>query len=174
MMKTAKQYLMESLIIFGQMFQLPKPSPEYLESIQVALRAYGWTVGDFKKVLWQLVKDDSYAESARFGKYPTIHDFLRVKKQLEAQPFYTALSAYLSGDWFVKEHINKIATPAQKDALLMSGGLENLYARATDEKSTPIYKLLNLVANNENANNKNDNSVLTIGTPQKTLEIKDK
>lgn len=149
-MKTVKQFMMEQLIVFGKLYQLPNvPSPEYLEALQVALRSYGWKLGDFRKVLSQLTQDDSYAETARFGKYPTIHDFLRVKKAMDSTPFYTALAAYLSGDWWEKENVKKLATPEQNNALVLAGGLNILFQRATGEKSTPVYKLVELVAKNE-------------------------
>ncbi len=149
-MKTAKQFMMEQMIIFGKLYQLPSvPTPEYMEALQVALRSYGWTIGDFRQALAQLTRDDSYAETARFGKYPTIHDFLRVKKQTDSQPFYKALGAYLSGDWWEKDTIKQLATPEQHNAILLAGGLENLHARATGDKPTPVYKLVELVSKNE-------------------------
>lgn len=148
-MKTTKQYMGEQLIIFANLFQLPNPTMEYIESLQIALRSYGWTLGDFRKALSQLTRDDAYAETARFGKYPTIHDFLRIKKQTDNQPFYTALGAYLAGDWWAKETVTQLATPEQNNALVLSGGLDNLYNRANGEKSTPVYKLVELVAKNE-------------------------
>ena len=149
MEKTAKQYMMENLIIFGKLYQLPNPAPEYLEALQAALRSYGWTLGDFRHALSQLTKDDTYAETARFGKYPTIHDFLRIKRQTDSQPFYVALGAYLAGDWWAKDTVKRLATPEQSNAILLAGGLDNLYNRATGEKATPVYKLVELVAKNE-------------------------
>lgn len=148
-MKTAKQYMGEQLIIFANLFQLPNPTMEYIESLQIALRSYGWTIGDFKQVLNQLIRDDSYAETARFGKYPTIHDFLRIKKQFDSQPFYSALGAYLAGDWWAKDTIKQLATAEQANAIMLAGGLDNLYNRATGDKPTPVYKLVELVAKNE-------------------------
>lgn len=149
MEKTAKQKMMESLIAFGKLYQLPMPSADYLETLQTALRAYKWRLSDFNNVLNQLVKDDTYAEIARFGKYPTIHDFLRIKQRLDSKPFYDALSAYLSGAWWEKENVLALATPAQSNALLLAGGLQNLYGRATGDISTPVYKLIDVVAAKE-------------------------
>lgn len=151
-MKTARQYMTEYLISFGKMYQLNRPEPEYIETIQRALRTYGWKVSDFQKALKQLLQDDSYAELARFGKYPTIHDFLRVKQRLDSKPFYDALSAYLAGAWWEKETLLALATPAQSNALLLAGGLKNLYARATGDMSIPVYKLLDIVATKESEN----------------------
>lgn len=147
--KSVKQYMMEDLIMFGKMYQLQYPDPDYVEVLQIALRNHGWTLGNFRNALNQLTYDDTYAETAKFGKYPTIHDFLRIKKQSDSQPFYSALSAYLSGDWREKDTIKQIATPEQHNAILLAGGLENLYARATGDKPTPICKLVALVAKNE-------------------------
>lgn len=148
-MKTARQYMTEYLISFGKMYQLNRPEPEYIETIQSALRSYGWKVSDLQKVLKQLLHDDSYAELARFGKYPTIHDFLRIKQRLDSKPFYDALSAYLSGAWWEKENVLALASPAQSNALLLAGGLQNLYGRATGDISTPVYKLIDVVAAKE-------------------------
>lgn len=147
--KTPKQIMMETFVMFGKIFQLPFPDPDYVEAMQVALRSYGWTIGDFKRVLNQLTRDDSYAETARFGKYPTAHDFLRIKKQIDSQPFYSALGAYLSGDWWAKDTIKQLATPEQANAIVLAGGLDNLYNRATGDKPTPVYKLVELVAKSE-------------------------
>lgn len=149
MEKTVKQFMMEELIVFSQLYQLPLPAPEYVEALQIGLRAYNWKLSDFKRVVSHLLQDDVYAETARFGKYPTLYDFLRVKKQIDSQPFYRALSAYLAGDWWEKDTIKELATPEQANAIYLSGGLENLYARATGDKPTPVYKLVELVAKNE-------------------------
>lgn len=148
-MKTAKQHMLESLEAFGKLFQLPRPTPEYIEAIQIALQANKWMLSDFNNALNKLTQDESYAELARFGKYPTIYDFLRVKKQNESSRFYQTLGAYLAGNWWEKETILQIATPAQINAITLAGGLENLYQRATGEKSTPVYKLLEFVTKNE-------------------------
>lgn len=149
MEKTPKQIMMEELIVFSKLCQLPLPEPDYLKAIMMGLSAYKWNLGDFKRALRYLTQDDSYAEIARFGKYPTLHDFLRVKKQADSQPFYRALSAYLAGDWWEKDTIKELATPEQANAIYLSGGLENLYARATGDKPTPVYKLVEIVSKNE-------------------------
>lgn len=149
MEKTIKQIMMEELIFFSKLCQLPLPEPSYLKALMIGLNSYGWKLIDFKRVLRHLAQDDAYAEIARFGKYPTLYDFLRVKKQSDSQPFYRALSAYLAGDWWEKDTIKQIATPEQANAIYLSGGLENLYARATGEKPTPVYKLVEIVAKNE-------------------------
>lgn len=149
MEKKAQQVMMEELVCFSQLCQLPLPDPMYLKALMKALHAYKWTISDFKKALHYLTQDDSYAEIARFGKYPTLHDFLRVKKQADSQPFYRALSAYLAGDWWEKDTIKELATPEQANAIYLSGGLENLYARATGDKPTPVYKLVEIVSKNE-------------------------
>lgn len=149
--KTVKQQMMEYLIAFGKMYQLPTPSADYLEKIQAALHAEKkkWRLQDFHRVLTILLKDDKYAVSAQFGKYPTINDYFRIKKQIDSAEFYEALSAYLSGCYWEKEHIAAIATPEQRNAITLAGGLENLYTRATGDMPTPIYKLVDIVAENE-------------------------
>ena len=173
-MKTAKQYMGEQLIIFANLFQLPNPTMEYIESLQIALRSYGWTLGDFRQTLAQLTRDDSYAETARFGKYPTIHDFLRIKRQTDSQPFYKALGAYLAGDWWEKATINQLATPEQHTAIMLAGGLENLHARATGDKPTPVYKLVELVAKNESeAPAERIDTTHRIGSPTAMAQISD-
>ena len=133
---------------FGILFQLPAPDPEYVMAIQEFLSSKHWKLSDLEKAFTQLVADEIYVETAKFGKYPTINDFLRVRQQTESQPFYRALSAYLAGDWWEKDTINQIATPEQRNAILLAGGLENLHARATGEKPTAIHKLLEIVAQN--------------------------
>lgn len=148
-MKTAKQHMLESLEAFGKLFQLPRPTPEYLETIQIALRANKWMLSDFNNALNQLTQDESYAETARFGKYPTIYDYIRIKKQTKSAEFYKKLGSYLSGNWWEKETLLQIATPEQRNAITLSGGLENLYKRATSEIATPVYKLLDFVSKNE-------------------------
>lgn len=149
MEKTVKQIMMEELIVFSKLCQLPLPEPVYLQAIMKGLHDYKWNLGDFKRALRYLTQDDSYAENAKFGRYPTLHDFLRVKKQADSQHFYRALSLYLAGDWWEKDTIKQIATPEQANAIYLSGGLENLYARATGDKPTPVYKLVEIVAKNE-------------------------
>lgn len=149
MNKTAKQHMTEMLITFGRLYQLPNPSPEYVEAIQAELRARHWTLRDFYNALSFLKTDSLYADSARFGRYPTINDFLRSKKELNSKAFYVALSNYLAGDYWEKETIALIATPEQKNAITLSGGLERLYERATCDIPTPIYKLIDIVAQNE-------------------------
>ena len=148
-MKTAKQYMMEELLQFGIVFQLPRVELAYLEAIQAELRARNWMLSDFKRALALLKTDATYADTARFGKYPTIHDFLRIKKQFDSQPFYTALGAYLAGDWWKKDTIKQLATAEQANAIMLAGGLDNLYNRATGDNPTPVYKLVELVAKNE-------------------------
>ena len=148
-MKTSKQYMLGYLEAFGKMFQLPSPSADYVEVIHTALQAYKWKLSDFYKVLNQLVKDDSYAEIARFGKYPMIHDYLRVKRQMDSSGFYSALGSYLSGNFWERDDVLALATPEQMNAITMAGGLSNLYARATGEKPTPVYKLVDTIAKYE-------------------------
>lgn len=170
--KTAKQHMMEMFLVFGKMFQLARPEPEYVETMQVALRSYGWKLSDFRNALGRLVKDDTYAETARFGKYPTIHDFLRVKRQNDSAKFYAALSAYLSGEWWQKDIIAAIATPEQSNAILLSGGLDNLYNRAHGDIATPVYKLIDLVAKNESdAPSEIIDTSHRIGAPRSVGEI---
>lgn len=149
MEKTPKQHMTESLIQFGRLFQLPEPSAEYVDAIYNALHSYQWTLKQFVSVLNQLVKNSKYIESARFGKYPTIYDFLHTKSQLDSKPFYDALSAYLSGEWWTKDEVLTLATPTQMNAISLSGGLSKLYERANCEISTPVYKLVDIVAENE-------------------------
>lgn len=149
MNKTPRQYMTEYLISFGRMFQLPEPPAEYIDAIYNALHTYQWTLKQFANVLNQLVHDEKYAETARFGKYPTINDFIRIKKQMESHEFYSTLSAYLSGAWWEKEQIMQIATTAQKNAIALAGGLDNLYQRATCDVPTPVYKLVDIVTTNE-------------------------
>ncbi len=150
MAKTPRQYMTELLIKFGRMFQLPEPPAEYVDSIYNALHGQNWTVKQFAAILNQLVTDVTYTEqSARFGKYPMISDYLRLNKQSKSKEFYESLSAYLSGAYWEKEHIAAIATPEQKNAITMAGGLENLYARAKGDMPTPVYKLIDVVTKNE-------------------------
>ena len=149
-MKTPRQYMTELLIKFGRMFQLPEPPAEYVDAIYTALQGQNWTVKEFAIILNTLVNDDKYTEqSARFGKYPMISDYLRTKKQSKSKEFYDSLSAYLSGDWWEKENVLKHASPAQKNAIMQAGGLENLYQRATGDIPTPVYKLVDTIAENE-------------------------
>ena len=140
----------EFLIKFGQMFQLPEPPAEYIKAIYDALHEYKWTIKQFASVLNELVKDEKYTEqSARFGKYPMISDYLRVKQRYESKPFYDALSAYLSGAWWEKDNVIALASPAQANAIMQSGGLSNLYQRATGDMPTAVYKLVDIVAETE-------------------------
>lgn len=150
MAKTPRQYMTELLIKFGRMFQLPEPPAEYVDSIYNALHGQNWTVKQFAAVLNQLVTDEKYTEqTARFGKYPMMSDYLRLNKQSKSKEFYESLSAYLSGCYWEKEHIAAIATPEQKNAITMAGGLENLYTRANGDIPTPVYKLIDIVTENE-------------------------
>jgi hypothetical protein len=149
MEKTVKQKMMESLIAFGKMYQLPTPSADYLETLQAALHAYKWRLSEFNNALNQLLKDDKYADFARFGKYPTVHDFLRVRQKAGSKQFYDSLSAYLSGDWWEKDNVLALASPAQANAILQAGGLSNLFQRATGDMPTPVYKLVDMIAENE-------------------------
>lgn len=151
MEKTVKQRMMESLIAFGKMYQLPMPTADYLETLQAALHAYKWRLSEFNNVLNLLLKDDKYAEFARFGKYPTIHDYLRIKQRINSKPFYDSLSAYLSGDWWEKDNVLALASPAQATAIMQAGGLTTLYQRATSDRAIPVYKLVDIVAENESA-----------------------
>lgn len=150
MKKTSRQYMTEFLIKFGRMFQLPEPPAEYIDAIYTALQGYNWTTNQFATVLNELLKDEKYTEqSARFGKYPMISDYLRIKQRSESKPFYDALSLYLSGNWWAKDDVIALASPAQSNAILQAGGLSNLYQRATGEMPTPVYKLIDVVAENE-------------------------
>lgn len=134
---------------FGVLYQLPTPDPEYVLAIQQYLSTNKWRLCDLSNALNTLTKDEKYAESAKFGRYPTINDFLRVKQRSKSKEFYDALSAYLSGCYWEKETIIALASPAQKNAILQAGGLENLYQRATGDMPTPVYKLVDIVAENE-------------------------
>lgn len=152
MTKTPRQYLTEFLIKFGRMFQLPEPPAEYVDAIYNALHDYGWTIKQFVLVLNTLVKDTKYTEqSARFGKYPMISDYLRIKQRIDSKPFYDSLSAYLSGDWWEKDNVLALASPAQATAIMQAGGLTTLYQRATSDRAIPVYKLVDIVAENESA-----------------------
>lgn len=134
---------------FGVLYQLPTPDPEYVVSIQEYLSAERWRLTELANVLNALLKDEKYAETAKFGKYPTINDFLRIKKRSDSKEFYDSLSAYLSGCYWEKENVLALASPAQANAILQAGGLENLYQRATGDMPTPVYKLVDIVAENE-------------------------
>ena len=136
---------------FGVLYQLPTPDPEYVVSIQEYLSADRWNLRELGGVLNALIKDEKYAESAKFGKYPTINDILRIKKRSDSKPFYDSLSAYLSGCYWEKENVLALASPAQANAILQAGGLSNLYQRATGDVPTPVYKLVDIVAENESA-----------------------
>lgn len=148
-MKTAKQYMLESLEAFGKLFQLPDPTPEYLETIQMALRSHKWKLSQFINALNALTQDERYAEASRFGKYPTIYDYLRIDRQIRSKNFYDALSSYLSGNWWKREIVLELATPAQMNAIESAGGLKKLYERANNDLPTPVYKLVDVVAQNE-------------------------
>lgn len=161
MNKTPRQYMTEFLIQFGRMFQLPEPPAEYIDAIYTALHEYNWTIRQFAQVLNELVKDETYTEqSARFGKYPMISDYMRIKQKSASKPFYDALSAYLSGSWWEKDNIMALATPTQANAIMQAGGLKNLYERATGDMPTPVYKLINIVSENESE------------APQEIIDIK--
>ena len=134
---------------FGILSQLPTPDPEYVVSIQEYLSAQKWRLTDLSNVLNVLLKDEKYAESAKFGKYPTIHDFLRIKQRFDSKEFYDALSSYLSGNWWEKDNVLALVSPAQANAIMQAGGLSNLYQRATSDMPTPVYKLVDVVAENE-------------------------
>ena len=147
MQKTSRQYMTELLIKFGYAFQLPEPPAEYVDAIHTAL--HEWTIKQFTTVLNRLASDEKYAESARFGKYPMLFDFLRIKQQIKSKPFYDTLTAYLSGEWWLKEDVIASATPEQMNAITIAGGLSKLYERANAEMATPVYKLVDIVAQNE-------------------------
>lgn len=147
--KNIKQQMLESLIAFGKMYQLPTPSRDYFEVLRAVLHNYKWRLSEFNNALQMLLTDDRYADSARFGKYPTINDFLRVRQKLKSAAFYRALGEYLSGDGWKKDEVLSLATPEQKNALLTAGGLSNLYLRANGDVPTPIYKLVDIVVKNE-------------------------
>lgn len=147
--KTAIQYMQEILNKFRILMQLPPLEPEYIVCIQMELRARKWRLSDFKKAVDSLMQDEKYAAEARFGKYPTIQDFLRVRSTTASKAFYAALARYLQGDWWEKETVLNLATGPQLNALTLAGGLGNLYDRAHADYATPINKLLDLVAENE-------------------------
>lgn len=134
---------------FGVLCQLSAPDPEYVIAIQEYLSIHHWKLSELNKVLNTLLKDEKYIETARFGKYPTINDLFRIKQQIDSKPFYDALSSYLSGNWWEKENILALATPEQMNAIATSGGLSKLYERANGEMATPVYKLVDIVAQNE-------------------------
>ena len=67
-----------------------------------------------------------------------ISDYLRIKKHSDSKEFYDSLSAYLSGDWWEKDNVLALASPAQANAILQAGGLSNLFQRATGDMPTPI------------------------------------
>lgn len=149
MAKTSRQYITEALIRFGRLFQLPEPQAEYVDAIHNALHTQKWKLSTLLNVLNRLSTDQAYAETARFGKYPTIYDYLRIEKQLKSANFYQVLTSYLSGNWWEKETIFELATEQQENAITLAGGLENLYNRATSDIPTPVYKLVDIVAQNE-------------------------
>lgn len=134
---------------FGVLYQLPEPNPEYVIAIQEYLSVHKWRLCEFNAVLNMLLRDEKYAETARFNKYPAISDFFRIKQQMDSKPFYDALSAYLSGSWWEKDTVLALATPEQENAIMASGGLSKLYERANGEMATPVYKLVDIVAQNE-------------------------
>lgn len=148
-MKTPKQIMLEHLEMFGKMFNLPAPDATYLETIQQALHVKGWKISEFLAVLNALTTDDKYAESARFGKYPMLYDYLRIKKRIDSKDFYDSLAAYLSGCWWEKETVLALATPEQSNALIAAGGLSNLYQRASGDMPTAVTKLVDIVAEHE-------------------------
>lgn len=148
-MKTARQYITEALIKFGRLFQLPEPQAEYVDAIHNALHAKKWKLSTFMDVLNSMTTDQNYAETARFGKYPTIYDYLRIEKQRKSANFYQVLTSYLGGNWWEKEIVLELATEQQINAITMAGGLENLYNRATSDTPTPVYKIVDIVAQNE-------------------------
>lgn len=171
-MQTPKQYVLLYLERFGKAFQLPSPSADYVETILMALHERNWKLSDFSKVLNTLLTDDKYAESARFGKYPMLYDFLRVKHRLESKDFYDSLAAYLSGCWWEKETVLALATPEQSNALIAAGGLSRLYERATGDIPTPIHKLLDIVSEHEEeAPNTTIDTDHRIGAPQTIKQI---
>lgn len=141
--------IIEMFTKFGVLCQLPAPDPEYMIAIQEYLSAQRWRLSELNNVLNQLLKDEKYAEFARFGKYPIVHDFLRIKQKMDSKPFYDALSTYLSGAWWEKDRVLSLASPAQANAIMQAGGLSNLYQRATADMPTPVYKLVDIVAQNE-------------------------
>lgn len=134
---------------FGVLCQLPAPDPEYVIAVQEYLSAHNWRLSELNSVLNALLKDEKYAETIRFNKYPTIPDFFRIKKKTDSKPFYDALSAYLSGCFWEKENVYALASPAQANAIMQAGGLENLYQRATGDMPTPVYKLVDMIAEAE-------------------------
>jgi hypothetical protein len=168
----AKNYLTQLLFVFGKLFQLSKPEAEYIEALYMALHNYGWTTADLKRVINELTRDEKYVEISRFGKYPTIADFVRVKHELDSKPFYDALRAYLSGDWWMKEEIWELATDEQKIAIEYNGGLTKLWERATDStsKQIPVYKLIESVQKSEPVQDKD--MFLRLPMLEKTDNIK--
>lgn len=159
---------------FGVLYQLPAPDPEYVIAVQEYLSAHKWKLSELNGALNALLKDEKYAETARFGKYPAISDFFRVKQQIDSKPFYDALSSYLSGNWWEKDDILALATPEQMNAIETSGGLSKLYERANGEMATPVYKLVDIVAQNESeAPTETIDNSHRIGAPQTLKQITD-
>lgn len=148
-MDTPKQKIMKYMLDFGKLYQLPHPPVDYIETLYAILHENKWRFSELEAVLRNLLHDDKYAEVARFGKYPTYYDLNRVKKQIKSKDFYDALTSYLSGCFWEKENILKYASPAQKNAIMQAGGLENLYQRATGDMATPVYKLIDIISQNE-------------------------
>ena len=70
---------------FGVLYQLPAPDPEYVIAVQEYLSAHKWKLSELNGALNALLKDEKYAETARFGKYPAISDFFRVKQQIDSK-----------------------------------------------------------------------------------------
>ena len=172
MEKTVKQKMLDSLEAFGKLFQLPPVPADYFETLRAALHNYGWRLSEFNAVLNILVKDEKYAETARFGKYPMISDYLRIKQLQQSKPFYDALSAYLSGCFWEKDNVLALASPAQENAIMMAGGLSGLYRRTKGDIPTPVYKLINIIAENEaNAPTERIDNQHRIGAPISMKQI---
>ena len=166
MEKTTKQKMMESLVLFGRLYQLEKPTQEYFEALRSVLHSRKWRLSEFNKVLNILLKDDKYAELARFGKYPTINDFFRIKQKIDNKPFTDALSLYLSGCYWEKENVLTLATPAQLNAIEASGGLSAMYSRANGNYAIPVEKIVDSILVNESVGlTKNIDTNHRIGGP---------
>ena len=157
---------------FGVAYQLPAPDPEYVIAIQGYLSTQKWRLSELSSILNILLKDKQYAETAKFGKYPTVYDFFRIRNQAKSKPFYDALSVYLSGNWWAKDEVLALATPEQMNAIITAGGLSRLYERANCEIATPVYKLLDIVAQNESETSSEPiDTEHRIGAPQTLKQI---
>lgn len=67
----------QAFVKFGKLFQLPEPSAEYVQAIQVELSKDKWTIKRLGNALNWLKGDVEYNITARYNKYPTICDIYR-------------------------------------------------------------------------------------------------